>query len=342
MGIWKKIKPLVETGEHLHFGGMLLDLVFDWRVWLWGVLGGVVTLFTAAYDGRSVTDVLLAAVLGLAVFALFAAAVILLWRVKIRSLPVAMAQPVPSRSEFDSEIPDVRVADDPVAWGLFETNDRDKLFPLLEQGKIHAWGRLGNGPLTKIPADQWSTHYLDHRPADSPGRINQTFFRPKSRPYESTYYDVHLNRNQLERAWPGLSDTASLDRIPCTELLRIAAAGGWDFTSHNSLHLVDLQDAMRQGGADNTLTIWGRANKWTSEQLMRNELLEKISPDHWKEFFVHLYAATQDDNFNTYSWVPDRNDFGRRGYVDLHVGRSQAMSWLRQDASSFKGKTKSR
>jgi hypothetical protein len=27
---------LVETGEHLHFGGMRFDLVFDWRVWLSG------------------------------------------------------------------------------------------------------------------------------------------------------------------------------------------------------------------------------------------------------------------------------------------------------------------
>jgi hypothetical protein len=80
----------------------------------------------------------------------------------------------------------------------------------------------------------------------------------------------------------------------------------------------------------------------SDERLRRNELLDKIDPAHWKEFFVHLHAAMQGDNFNTYSWIPDPKDFGRRGYVDLHVDRSQASSWLHRDASSFKGKTKSR
>jgi hypothetical protein len=75
---------------------------------------------------------------------------------------------------------------------------------------------------------------------------------------------------------------------------------------------------------------------------MRNEVLEKIKPDHWKEFFVHLFAAQDDDNFNVYSWtattVPGVQ-FGDRGYIDLHVERAQAASWLQRDAASFKGKT---
>ena len=228
--------------------------------------------------------------------------------------------------------------------GLFGRPQCDKLLPLLALGKIKAWGRLGSGgpPLTLIPATQWATHSLDYRPALGDGSINQTFFRPKSRPYESTYYDLHLNKSQLERAWPGLWQQALLDRIPCTELLSVATAAGWDFTSHDSLHLIDLQEAMRQGGADSTLAIWGKANKWTSESIMRSELLDKISPDHWREHFVHLFAATQGDNFNTYSWSPDAKNFGRRGYVDLHVGRSQAASWLRGDALPFKGRNQPR
>ena len=36
--------------------------------------------------------------------------------------------------------------------------------------------------------------------------INQTFFRPKGRSYESTYYDIHLNQAQIERVWPKLND----------------------------------------------------------------------------------------------------------------------------------------
>jgi hypothetical protein len=245
-------------------------------------------------------------------------------------------------SEYGDAIPDLRIADDTGAMGLLDSSERDKLLPLLEGGKIDAWGRLGNGhpPLIRIPSDLWRTNYLVRYPAPS-GGINQTFLKSKGR-HETTYYDVHLNRAQLERVWPDLWSKASLDRIPCTELLGIATGAGWDFSSHASLHLLDLQDAMRQGGSDDRLTIWGRRKKWTSDELMRNELLEKIEPEHWKEFFIHLYAATQNDNFNTYSWTPDQNDFGRRGYIDLHVDRSQAITWLLRDASSFRGATKPR
>jgi hypothetical protein len=242
--------------------------------------------------------------------------------------------------EYADEIPDIRIADDTAASSLFESNERDKLLPLLERGRIEAWGRLGNShpPLMKIPSDAWRMNYLVCYPAPT-GGINQTFLKSKAR-HESTYYDVYLNRAQLERVWPSLWHKASLDRIPCTELLGIATAEDWDFTSHDSLHLLDLQDAMRQGGSDDAIRIWGRSKKWTSDELMRKELLEKIEPAHWREFFVHLHAAIQNDNFNTYSWTPDQKDFGRRGYVDIHVDRSQAVSWLRRDASSFRGMTK--
>jgi hypothetical protein len=242
-------------------------------------------------------------------------------------------------SEYAYAIPDLRMADDVAAWGLLESSQRDKLLPLLEGGKIEAWGRLGNGhpPLMKIPSDLWRTNYLVRYPAPI-GGISQTFLKSKAR-HETTYYDVYLNRAQLERVWPNLWSEVPLDRIPCTELLNIAAAAGWDFSSLNSLDLLDLQDAMRQGGSDDRLTIWGKRKKWTSDELMRKELLEKIEPEHWKGFFIHLHAAAQDDNFNTYSWAPDQNDFGRRGYVDLHIDRSQATSWLNRDASFFRGKT---
>ena len=243
-------------------------------------------------------------------------------------------------SDFARDIPDIRVADDVVAERLFESAERDKLLPLLEGGKIDAWGRLGNGdpPLMKIPNDFWRTNYLVRYPAPS-GGINQTFLKSKIR-HETTYYDIHLNRAQLEQVWANLWSHASIDRIPCTELLKLAAAAGWDFVSNDSLHLLDLQDALRQGGADDRLTIWGKLKKWTSDDLMRNELLQRIEPNHWKEFFINLFAATQNDNFNTYSWTPDQRDFGRRGYVDLYVDRSQVISWLGRDALSFKGRTK--
>jgi hypothetical protein len=252
--------------------------------------------------------------------------------------------------EFGGDIPDVRIADDMVAWSLFAAPHHDKLFPLLERGKIDAWGRLGNGrpPLTIIPADQWKTHYLVNLPADAPDRINQTFFRPKARPYESTYYDVHLNRSQLERAWPGLWQQASIDRIPCTELVKIAAERGWDFVSRHSLHLIDLQDAIRQGGVDGVLNVWGKENKFRppADQLMRQAPLVVIPAWHWANYRVHIIAAQYGgDNSDTYSFLEKdegEKKVGDRGYSDLHVDRTQASSWLQRDAAQFKGRNKPR
>ena len=218
------------------------------------------TFLKAAIDGRSVLDVW---VLAVVVAAALAVAVYFGILILERTLGRKAGEPgsrheagETAAGEFSGDIPDVRVADDPVVGALFVAPQHDKLLPLLERGKIDAWGRLGNGrpPLTIIPADQWKTHYLVNMPADGPGRINQTFFRPKARPYESTYYDVHLNRSQVERAWPGLW---SNDRVPCSELIRLATNEGWDFTSPHSVHLIDLQEAVRQAGIDTALTIWG-------------------------------------------------------------------------------------
>lgn len=110
-------------------------------------------------------------------------------------------------------VPDVRSADDLVVWQLFESPERDKLFPLLEGGKIQAWGRLGNGfpPLMKIPATHWRTHYIKRIADVVPGRINQTYMKSKGR-HESSYYDVCLSRSELLQYWPSLWDPISLYR----------------------------------------------------------------------------------------------------------------------------------
>ena len=80
MGLWKKAKPAVEAAEHLHFGETILHAVFDWRSLVAGLAGSVLTVFTSAYEGRSVTDVLLAAAAGLAAFTALAAGGLVLWR----------------------------------------------------------------------------------------------------------------------------------------------------------------------------------------------------------------------------------------------------------------------
>jgi hypothetical protein len=120
-------------------------------------------------------------------------------------------------------IPDVRVADNPSVIDLFQGNERDKLFPLLEAEKLAAWARPDKGPapgveasLTKLVGSTWKSHYFVFYPR-VPGQFerNQTFVKGKG-PLETSYYDVHLNQKQVERAW------LELQQIPILEAARVA------------------------------------------------------------------------------------------------------------------------
>jgi hypothetical protein len=137
-----------------------------------------------------------------------------------------------------------------------------------------------------------------------------------------------------------VTNKQGVHRISCVDFLKVAAERGWDFTDQHSLHLLDLQDAMRQGGADGSLTLWGRLNRWpNAEIIMRSEVIEEIPADHWKEFRVHLFAALENDNFHTYSWHIKPSTTAEKKFVDLHVDRDESARWLQQDATAFKGRT---
>lgn len=206
-GFWR----WYDRGARMDFAGTLLGYVFDWKAYIATIVGGgggAATFLKAAIDGRSPLVVWVMAVAAAASLAVLVYFMILIWE-KIKK--PKMDKPHSHVASIDGA-PDVRVADDLIVWGLFESSDRDKLFPLLEDGKIQAWGRLGNGfpPLMKIPHDLWRTNYII-RLAEPlvAGRINQTFLKSKSR-HESSYYDVCLNRSQLKNYWPKLGEPISL------------------------------------------------------------------------------------------------------------------------------------
>jgi hypothetical protein len=134
----------------------------------------------------------------------------------------------------------------------------------------------------------------------------------------------------------GDNTAVSVDRIPATKLMKMATERGWDFTSHDSLHLLDLQKAIRQGASDNHLIVWGRLKRWSNEELLKNEILEKIPPEHWRAFYVHLFPALDGDNFHTKSWTPSQTP---QNYLDLHVNHREAAIWLDRDAVAFRGTT---
>jgi hypothetical protein len=200
---------------------------------------------------------------------------------KHQKVTIVPGKPV---SSFSDSIPDVRFSDYQACDRLFDGSERDKLLPLLEAGKIDAWGRAGNGfpPLTKISPDLWRTHYLEHYPADSSGRINQTFLKVKAGPFESRYYDVHLNRAELERVWPSLWEP-----IPLIE----AATRAYEQTKEHEVSILPVGLA---GSTDDILTWYCRAmmisehGKAPLVRLMGNEppsrLIEEIDVPLYNRF----------------------------------------------------------
>ena len=72
---------------------------------------------------------------------------------------------------------------------------------------------------------------------------------------------------------------------------------------------------------------------------MRKEVIDKIPAEHWREWRVHLFGALSHDNFGTFSWHVQPSASAEKGYLDLHVERSQAIEWLRREAFKFKGRT---
>jgi hypothetical protein len=113
--------------------------------------------------------------------------------------------------EYAEIIPNLRVADSPSVIDLFEGNERDRLFPLLEGDQLTAWARPMRGEApgkeaapVRLKGDIWKTHYFLFTPR-TPGQFdrNQTFVKEKIGQI-SHYFDVFLNSRQIKRVWPDL------------------------------------------------------------------------------------------------------------------------------------------
>jgi hypothetical protein len=119
---------------------------------------------------------------------------------------------------FAEDIPDLRVADSDLVMALFESSERDKLLPLLEAERLRSWARpmRGNEPGKDPPpvilkGETWRNNYLQFFPKREGQYRAQTFLKTKSR-HESSYFDVVLNKIQVERIWP--------EQIPFVEAAR--------------------------------------------------------------------------------------------------------------------------
>jgi hypothetical protein len=174
------------------------------------------------------------------------------WDTSHSGNPASQKQGRPSASG-ETDYPTVRVADaEPILELFRNADDRRRLIALLEKGRINAWARsMARGPTTPlaydtdllaIPSAAWSTHELKFLPERGQGTRNQTFLQTKDRGY-STYYDVWLNRQEIESLGFSLGDR------------RIADQSMTKSNSGPSLKLFFDSVMARSGSDENPLTI---------------------------------------------------------------------------------------
>jgi hypothetical protein len=179
--IWTRIREAYDWAERVHFWPLVWKVIKEFFGWITG--GGLLMTIAALIADWGAFGVFCAALLGVAVVGIIA----IVWRVLHLSRPIEPPVSGP-QDEFSERYPNLRVADHQAVLSLFEGDERDKLFPLLEVGKLTAWARpmysglppgSGNAPLTKLPGETWASHIFFHIPSSGPGTINQTFIKTK-------------------------------------------------------------------------------------------------------------------------------------------------------------------
>ncbi|MCG2629717.1 hypothetical protein L6654_24135 [Bradyrhizobium sp. WYCCWR 13023] len=241
---------------------------------------------------------------------------------------------------------DQDVATDPkgLVYDWREVRLSTEIHNYLRNGQLAAWGEeclpgTASTPRKPIPPETWD-------------RVAIHFDR-SSAPRTAAHFRGRTSRAQGPMAWVGIQFSSAQmfdlyplrrnqipNRISSVELMKMAIRLGWNFSDQHSLELIDLQDAIRQGALDAQLTVWGKLNRWpNAPQLMQKEVLEKIPAEHFKDYRINLFAALENDNFHTYTWHILPSSSAEKGYLDLHVDRSEAANWLRLDALAFRGRT---
>jgi len=119
------------------------------------------------------------------------------------------------------------------------------------------------------------------------------------------------------------------DTTPKISLLQLrseALQRGWNF-SRGSEQSLEFTLIISQAGLDCQIEFWGRKDIDAAEEVIRSNPLQPVPGGHWLEFAVEpVRFVTSTDNFFTRSY--EFPSLEKRGYLDLHLNREQALKWL--------------
>jgi len=118
----------------------------------------------------------------------------------------------------------------------------------------------------------------------------------------------------------------STAKISLLQLRSEALLRGWNFT-RGSEQTLEFTLTVSQAALDCQIEFWGRKDIDAEEAVIRSGPLQPVPAGHWLEFAVEpVRFVTSTDNYFTRSY--EFPSLEKRGYIDLHVNREQALRWL--------------
>jgi hypothetical protein len=136
-------------------------------------------------------------------------------------------------------------------------------------------------------------------------------------------------------------------RLSILEFLEVANVQfGWDFEGP-SMDPLDLEIGLRQAAADGAISFWGRKTQPSTPVTILDYFpLIRIQPEHFAEFQPFILSAAfcssrsnAETSFDNCKTKTVSNIDNAVGYIDLHIGKDDAISWLEETANSFRGRT---
>lgn len=130
------------------------------------------------------------------------------------------------------------------------------------------------------------------------------------------------------------NDPITKEKRPYICWLKEAEKLGADFLDE-SLQILEFAKEVRQSASDEKIVLYGRKQKYSSDNLNRSEPLLKIPIDHWQEHQIDAISSVicgppqgnikriEEDNFNVKSYIMG---LGTIGFSDIHIEANK--EWL--------------
>lgn len=132
-----------------------------------------------------------------------------------------------------------------------------------------------------------------------------------------------------------MKEKSQINSTPVISLLQLrseALSRGWNF-SRGSEQSLEFTLAISQAGLDCHIELWGRKDIDAAEEIIRSNPLQPVHAGHWLEFAVEPVSfVSSTDNYYTRSY--EFPSLEKKGYLDLHLNREQALKWLDTTAES--------